>query len=1066
MSNKRYWIAIAIFITVLASAHCTWAVSGTWTAGGQTAVPVNNTWRWTGTAPDFTDGNWVGGVMADGIDSVATFSLDVAAGVPQPVDIDYPVVVGSMTFSDTNNATAGGWVLNNIVDPSFGVIYLSVTTTNTPPMSTITVNDLGAGAEVKINAPIWGVAATDGLIKAGSGTLNLSQTNLYTGGTTVNAGTLKLTAGDNTLGGVDPSVDPLNPTRPTGAITVNGTLDLGGFSQTTSGAIVLNGNVQNGTLVNATTSAAPYDARSGTISANLSEVSGSPVGLTKTTGGTMILSGTNTYTGGTIISGGELGFDNPAALPASGLITINTGGVLHATGAYATAQAWLSSGKIDTTSTGNLALVADEASVNFTGYSTLSLGAVGTVNFTGTITPSGTAYHLGGGGTLVIAGTNALSDDGLTPRSLTIDGGTVNLTGSNNFTGGTTLNNGVLRVGSDASLGGPNTQLTLNGGQLAISGNGFTLDNRNLNWSTFNGGFYIDPGVTFTLNKIVTDGVNFSKSGPGTFNIAGGYTLSKEVALNEGVVNITDGASLTGAAMDFFNGGGSGNLTLGTIGGTGVTTLRVIGNDGDYWNTGYIKLGGGGGIASIDMYGNNTTLQADHFISFGEWDSGSYSMTVNDAVLLKTQHIYIADWGTATATVNLNNNSRVEASDLNVGSSNSSNPSGHGILNVNNNSSIAVGSLIVSNHGARGDITIKDHAVVYAGQIFAGYDDYWSPGVVSNVLIAGNANVNVVTSATMPSGFVVTGSGDFNVGNGGGGNNIMSTVTITDNAVVNVANNLVLGGNDSSAVVNVSGNAQLNVTTGIRISNGGWNQPARSLNISNSAQVTTPLVTIGDNGSSATCGWLNLNGGTLSTAQIVSGGSGQGSIAFNGGTLQATADSATFLQGLRNATIQAGGAIIDTNGHDITIAQVMTEAVVNTGNVTKKGAGTLTFTGALQYQGLTDVQDGTVKISTGVATQIGNVGGAGTLDVENATSLNAFSVNVGNVTIGGASSLTTANVGTNTLTIGPGSSLTINAIPGGPTAGGGLTAVPEPSTFAMLAIAAFGLAAAAWRRRK
>ena len=172
------------------------------------------------------------------------------------------------------------------------------------------------------------------------------------------------------------------------------------------------------------------------------------------------------------------------------------------------------------------------------------------------------------------------------------------------------------------------------------------------------------------------------------------------------------------------------------------------------------------------------------------------------------------------------------------------------------------------------------------------------------------------------------------------------------------------------------------------------------------------------------------------------------------------------MQGLRSATIQAGGAIIDTNGHNITVAQILNEAVLNTGVLTKQGTGTLTLTGALHFQGGTDIQAGTVNISTGAATQIGNVNGAGTLDVENATSLSAFSVNVGNVTIGAGSSLATANVGTNTLTIGAGSTVTITAIPGGPLAGGGLTVVPEPGTFAMLAMAALGLMAAAWRRRK
>jgi len=170
MSNKMCVLVIAVAVVIFASAQCVWAADGTWNAGG---YPGDNTWA--------NSGNWVSGTIADAVDSTATFSLDVAASVPQPIDVEYMHVVGNMTFGDTIPATAGGWILNNayVGDPNFGYLYLSVTpgTTTPPARSTITVNDLGAGAEVKINVALYGVAATDGLIKAGVGTLNLSQTN-------------------------------------------------------------------------------------------------------------------------------------------------------------------------------------------------------------------------------------------------------------------------------------------------------------------------------------------------------------------------------------------------------------------------------------------------------------------------------------------------------------------------------------------------------------------------------------------------------------------------------------------------------------------------------------------------------------------------------------------------------------------------------------------------------------------------------------------------------------------------------------------------------------------------
>ena len=682
---------------------------------------------------------------------------------------------------------------------------------------------------------------------------------------------LKLTSGNDTL-------------DTTSEITVNaaGTLDLGGFSQTTSGPIVLNGTVQNGTLVNS--GAAAFDGRSGTVSANLSEVSGTPVGLTKTTGGTLTLSGTNTYTGGTTINEGNVVFSSPSAIPATGQIApmrvhVVTGssdyyiyGALEATGAHSTAQAWLDSGKISNTSTGALALTADDGAINLAtgGYASLSIGAAADVNYTGTITPGGNTYYLGGGGKkLTLAITDQLTDDGSTPRSLIVSGpGTLEVTGSNSFSGGTTIRDGILRVGDDASLGGPNTQLTLNGGMLAITGGGLTLDNRNVNWSTLNGGFYIDPGITFTLNKIVTDGGDFSKSGPGTFNIAGGYTLSKGVALNEGVTNIEDGAYLTAQYMNFFNGGGSGQLVLGTSGSSSVTNLTAVATGSDYWNTGYIKMGGGGGTASVDMYGNNTTLQADHFLSFGEWGSGDYSMNVNDGVLLKTEHIYIADWGKAIATVSLNNNARIEALDVAVGSSNDGDGVSKGTLNANGYSSIAVNNLTVTANGTTGILNVKDHAVVYAGELNAGRNDWWTGNSPSTVLITDDSQVNVVTAHTMLSGYAISGSGDLYVAKWANSN---TTFTVNGNAQLNVANKIYIA-NADNAIGNliVGGNAQV-TSSSVDISTasdgwGGWYNRLGSLTMTENGLLTTGMITVDRSSNKPNNNAIiNLNGGTLVT---------------------------------------------------------------------------------------------------------------------------------------------------------------------------------------------------------
>ena len=135
--------------------------------------------------------------------------------------------------------------------------------------------------------------ARGSLTKTGSGTLTLSGQNEYTGGTTVDDGTLAL-AGDNNRLSTD------------AAITVTGgTLDLGRNTQTTSGIVSFQGGtVQNGTLVESGTH--DYDGQAGTVSADLASSVGSSIGLTKSGPGTLTLTGSNTYTGGNTVLGGTL----------------------------------------------------------------------------------------------------------------------------------------------------------------------------------------------------------------------------------------------------------------------------------------------------------------------------------------------------------------------------------------------------------------------------------------------------------------------------------------------------------------------------------------------------------------------------------------------------------------------------------------------------------------------------------------------------------------------------------------------------------------------------------------
>ena len=129
------------------------------------------------------------------------------------------------------------------------------------------------------------ISGTGSVMQAGTGTTILSGTNTYSGVTTVSAGTLQA----GSAGALSPNSD----------FTVNATLDLAGNSSTI-GSLAGSGTVTNLTGL-AVTLNAGGDNLSTTFSGTLVNGSGT-LALTKSGTGTMILTGANTYTGGTTIS--------------------------------------------------------------------------------------------------------------------------------------------------------------------------------------------------------------------------------------------------------------------------------------------------------------------------------------------------------------------------------------------------------------------------------------------------------------------------------------------------------------------------------------------------------------------------------------------------------------------------------------------------------------------------------------------------------------------------------------------------------------------------------------------
>ncbi len=242
----------------------------------------------------------------------------------------------------------------------------------------------------------------------------------------------------------------------------------------------------------------------------------------------------------------------------------------------------------------------------------------------------------------------------------------------------------------------------------------------------------------------------------------------------------------------------------------------------------------------------------------------------------------------------------------------------------------------------------------------------------SGNLSATSAGINVKVGDSGAGTMTVNGgslTGDrIAVGFNANGNVTQTAGTVTANLVYIGGNSGVLDGSYS-----MSGGA-LNINAGgqsLWVGKGGNSAFTISGGTATIAAASGIVM-----GNTAASGTVNLNGGTIATPQVLSLG-GTTTFNFNGGTLQAGATTTTFMQGLTTAQIRNGGALIDTNGNTITIAQNLLHSSIGgdaatDGGLRKDGTGTLILTGANTYTGRTLISGGTLNL--GSAGAIGSTG--------------------------------------------------------------------------------------------
>ncbi|WP_416548305.1 YDG domain-containing protein [Limnohabitans sp. DCL3] len=488
---------------------------------------------------------------------------------------------------------------------------------------------------------------TSTLYKYGSGTLTLSGNNTYGGGSFVNAGTLAVT-----------STGKLGNSSNTTTVEAGAVLDL-------QNADITNFVLLNGGTLSASTGSSNIGLNYGlTLGASGSTVSvtgtalsiggvisGTGMALTKTGSGTLVLTGSNTYDGGTTISagtlqvgaGGSSGSLVAGAVINNGTLKFNRVGTLSVANDISGTGSLVNAGFGTITLTGNnsysggttlAAGTLNLGSANAIGDAS-SLANVGPITFSGGVLQFSVSnstdyssrfatglqqlYSLDTNGQSVTLA-SALTGTGTSTLTKT-GSGTLTLSGANTHTGATTVSAGTLAVTHAAALGTTAAGTAVSAGavldvqNVALGDEVLTLNGSTLQTSsgtsslsgaiTLGSSSTVDVGGTqLTLSGVISGASRaLTKTGSGMLILSGGNTYSGSTTISAGILQVGDGGttgSLTGGVVN--------NATLAlkrsdsptwsnTITGTGTTSVLAgswsMGGSSRLSATGVLNVAGG-----------------------------------------------------------------------------------------------------------------------------------------------------------------------------------------------------------------------------------------------------------------------------------------------------------------------------------------------------------------------------------------------------------------------------------------------------------------------------------------
>ncbi|MCE9555123.1 MAG: autotransporter-associated beta strand repeat-containing protein [Planctomycetes bacterium] len=951
--------------------------------------------------------NWVGGTINDSflgttLTGNVTLSLDAArTTVPSGLNITYAGAFDFNLFSDSATPralTLGGNVIANATDGNqtitIGTGLRPVTLNLNDATRTFTV---GTGDTLVVNGVISSTTvAAGGLTKAGTGTLTLNAANTFAGPLTITDGTVKantsaaaLGAGVLALGGGTLDFNHsalLNFGRATavyGNTTIMSEKDVAGTGVTyTLGTMIIGANTLNvqGGNVTSGTAGLTFGVTSlnGNATINITDPVGGgttllTVGAITGFANSITLQGNGDFAQAGVWSGAgsslvlDTGYSGLATLNQAntftGGVTINStsGGTLRLNHATA-ANTPISFG------TGSTGVLQVQLSTTVAGLSSAATGAIveNGVGGATTLTVSNPKANTfagviqnGGAGTLALT----LSNSG--------NGGVLTLTGSNNYSGLTTISaNAVLNIQNNTALGNTTAGTSVtNLGALQVQNN-ITVGNEAL---TLNGTGVTNTGAlrniadSNTYGGLITLGsasrIN-SDSGTLTLDVSSGNAISSGANQNltiggAGSVIVADPiATLAGTLTK----DGTGTLTLrGLNTYTGLNTvqngkIKADASNNLVFNSANALTFNGGGTFEYD----NGTAAAARAQSLGaltfQAGDGTVQLTQTAAQNLKLTHSSLAARA-AGATGNFVWN---------------------GVSDANNGiylTGVAAGFINQGEFFNGSNYAYMNALGTYVRGINYGSDASTAAVGPATEIGAADASKHIRIDGTISGQNTRTiltlnlaGAYDFTLAGS-------QTLTLTNGGILKA------GGGSST----ISGGTALTHGT----LNGEY--VVRTDAASDSLTINTPINANGANiftksgagtltlgASNAFTGNVFVNGGTLS----ISNNNNLGPVAttkaitLHGATLQLT-NNIDFYNGAPATNPKAfgigpAGATIDTGVNTATISGVISSSVANLGLLTKSGSGTLVLSGANTLTGGLSLNQGDL-----VATVAGGFGTSG-----------------------------------------------------------------------------------------